>query len=72
MSNEKKKGVRTECETFIKKDPKLNETFLDKEWILYYLSSEKGVIPYEMIPCPEPLHNAPRKRQVFFISSFLL
>ena len=46
MSDEERKGVRTECEKFIHKDPKVNEKFLvcnkaDREWVLDYLSCAK-------------------------------
>ena len=77
MSNEEKKGVRTECERFIKKDLKLNKTFFacnetDREWALDYLPSAKGVIPYEVIQRPDSLDITAEKGILFFTSSFLL
>ena len=54
MNDEERLSVRKECEKFIIKDPKLGLKFqacsaVDQEWVLNYLSSGKGVIPYEMI-----------------------
>ena len=71
MSDEEKKGVRTECENFIKKDPKLIENFfackeIDREGILDYLSSGKGVIPYQMMQRPESLDINPEKDNSFY------
>ena len=71
MSDEEKKGVRTECENFIKKDPKLNEKFfvckeIDREGILNYLSSGKSVIPYQMMQHPESLDINPEKDNFFY------
>ena len=54
MTDQGKQGIKKECEKFIKNDTKLNEkfkkcSFEDRQWILNYLSSGKGIIPYEMI-----------------------
>ena len=54
MNDQKRLSVRKECEKFIIKDPKLRLKFqvcltADQEWVLNYLSSGKGVIPYEKI-----------------------
>ena len=64
--------MKVECEKFIKKDPKLDEKFfacneIDREWILDYLSSGKGVIPYEMIQRPESLDIIPEKDHFFYL-----
>ena len=76
MCDEDRKGVRSECEKLIRKDPKLNEKFLacneaDREWVLDYLPSEKGVIRYEMIQRFDSLDNSSEKGSVFS-SSFLI
>ena len=54
MNDQKRLSVRKECEKVIIKDPKLRLKFqacltVDQEWVLNYLSSGKGVIPYEII-----------------------
>ena len=71
MSDKEKKGVRTECENFIKKDPKLNENFfackeIDREGILNYLSSGKSVISYQMMQHPESLDINSEKDNFFY------
>ena len=70
MSDEERKGVRNECEKFIRKDRKLNEKFLacnkiDREWVLDYLPSGKGVIPYEMIQRCDSLDISPEEGSFF-------
>ena len=70
MRDEEKRGVRIECERFIKNNPKLNEKFFapdltNREWILDYPSSRKGVLPYEMIQRPESLDITPEKDKFF-------
>ena len=54
MTDQEKQSIKKEGEKFIKTDAKLNEkfkkcSFEDREWILNYLSSGNGIIPYEMI-----------------------
>ena len=76
MSDEEKNGEITDCEKFICKDPKLNENFLarckaGREWILDNVSSEKSVIPYEMIQRFDSPDILPEKGS-FLSSSFLL
>ena len=76
MIDEKKKGIRTECQRFIKNDPKLNKNSFacseaDRELVLDYLFSGKRIIPYEMRQRPDSLDIAPKKG-TFFTSSFLL
>ena len=60
----KKANIRNSCQKFIEK----NTTYLtffnsfsdqDKEWILRYLSSGKGVIPYDKIKSYEDLDATP-------------
>lgn len=75
MNDEEEKGVRTGCERFIKKGPKLNEKFLarhetDREWILDYLSLGKGVIPYKMIQRPDSLDISPERGNFFLPHHF--
>ena len=70
MDDEEKKGVRTACEKFIKKYPKLNEKFLachetGRECILDYFSLGKGLIPYEMIQRPHSLDISPERGNFF-------
>ena len=54
MTYEEKLNIKKECEKFIESNSKLNFKFqkcsdVDQEWILNYLSSGKGVIPYKII-----------------------
>ena len=70
MTEQEKESIRNECEKFIKNDQKLNKKFYkctieDREWILNYLFSGKGVIPYEMITRFDLLDIAP-ENDVFF------
>ena len=71
MTEQEKKSIRNECEKFIKNDQKLNKklykcTIEDRDWILNYLFSGKGVIPYEMITRFDLLDIAP-ENDVFFL-----
>lgn len=50
ITDREKQCLKNECKKFIRKDLKLNKKFEecsidDKEWVLNYLSSGKGVIP---------------------------
>ena len=51
LADEEKKSIQKECIKFITKDESLLRKFKnypeqDYEWIINYLSSGKGVIPY--------------------------
>ena len=57
-------AIRTECEKFIRKDENLSKKFNsctkeDQEWVLSYLSTGKGTIPYEMITRYDSLDISP-------------
>lgn len=54
MTDKERLAVRNECKQFILNDENLSKKFNlcseeDQEWVLDYLSSGKGTIPYEMI-----------------------
>ena len=71
MTDEERERVKNECKTFISRDPKLDEKFKvcsedDQEWVLKYLSSGKGVVPYEMITRFDSLDISPEEG-VFFL-----
>ena len=75
MTNEERFCVKKERKKFIESDPKLNVKFqkfsdVEKEWMLDYLSSRKGVIPYKMITRYDSLDIAPDK-DTFFTPPFL-
>ena len=77
MTNEERSNIKKEYKKIIKNDPKLNFKFqkssdVNQEWILNYLSSGKGVIPYEMIRRYYSLDIAPENGVFFFASSFLI
>ena len=53
MSSEKA-AIYEENRKFLMKDPKTCKTFLglnkeEQEWVLNYLSSRKGTVPYQLI-----------------------
>ena len=60
------KKKKASCEKFIKNHKVLAQNFAiltkdEKEWVLRYLSSRKGVIPYETIRLYKDLDLAPCK-----------
>ena len=70
MTDEEGLNLKKECKKFIESNSKLNFKFqkcsdVDQEWILNYLSSGKGVIPYKMITRFDFLDMAP-ENGVFF------
>ena len=70
-----KLAIRTECEKFIKKDEILSKTFNlctkeDQEWVLSYLSTGKGTIPYEMIKIYDSLDISPEDGNFFLPHNF--
>ena len=51
---DEKLTIKKQCKNFILRDESLSKKFNlcteeDQEWVLKYLSTEKGTIPYEMI-----------------------
>ena len=72
MTDKKKQCVKTECKTFIIKDTKLNKRFKEcsfnnQEWVLNYLSSGKGFIPYKVINRFDSLDISPEEGLFFFL-----
>ena len=70
MTDKEKLAVKTECEKFILKDENLAKKVElcseeDQEWILNYLSSGKGTIPYEIITRFDSLDIAPEDDNFF-------
>ena len=64
--------IRKECRKFISKDESLLRKFnkcpeKDQEWILDYLLSGKGVVPYEMNTTFDLLNISPQKGEFFLI-----
>ena len=54
LTDKEKSAISKECGKFLKNHPKLSQNFLactkeEQEWLLNYLSTGKGTIPYEMI-----------------------
>ena len=75
MTKGEKKTVKTEDKKFILNDPRLAKKFNecteeDQEWVLTYLSSGKGVIPYEMITRFDSLDISPEENQFFLPHQF--
>ena len=67
MMETEKQNIKAQHWKFINKNQKLNQKFLsctqkDQEWVLNYLSSGKGIIPYEMITRFDWLDIKPVKR----------
>ena len=70
LTDHEKLYIRKECKKFIKKDPSLARKFNictkeDQEWILDYLSTDKGTIPYEMITRYDSLDISPEEGKFF-------
>ena len=75
LTDSEKFAIRTECEKFIKKDENLSKKFNsctkeDQEWILAYLSTDKGTIPYEMITRYNSLDISPEDGNFFLPHHF--
>ena len=54
LTDKEKSAISKEREKFLKNDPKLSEKVLlwseeKQKWVLNYLSTGKGTIPYEII-----------------------
>lgn len=66
MRNSEKSEIYSAYKKHILIDPKLSKKFsflskTDKEWVLEYLSSGKGTIPYELISDFDSLNISPNK-----------
>ena len=75
MSNEERAAVKRECKKFIPKDEALSKKFNlcseeGQEWVLKYLSTRKGVIPYEMITRFDSLDIIPEEGSFFLPYQF--
>ena len=71
MTDQERFSIKKECEKFIRKDTKLSAKFKkcsikDQEWVFNYLSTGKGVIPYEMITGFDSFDIAP-ENDIFFL-----
>ena len=54
LTSSEKAEIRRQCHVFLISRPKSQRTFVtlsgkDQEWVLDYLSTGKGVIPYQLI-----------------------
>ena len=70
LTDSEKTEIQKACYSFIVKTPKLFMSFWlldqkDKQWILDYLSSGKGVIPYQMITDFDSLNIEPENGEFF-------
>ena len=71
LTNSKKAKIRRECHSFLLKQATLYLKFLrlnqeDQDWVLKYLSTGKGVIPYDqMITNFDSLIISPEKEEFF-------
>ena len=75
MTDSEKASIQKECRKFIEKDPCLARKFNlcseeDKEWVLNYLSTGKGTIPYEMNTGYDWLDVSPEKGDFFKTHEF--
>ena len=66
LTDGEKFAIRTECEKFIRKDENLSKKFNsctkeDQKWVLSYLSTSKGTIPYEMVAKYDSLDISPEE-----------
>ena len=70
LTDNEKLCICKECKKFIEKDPSLARkcnicTKEDQEWILDYLSTGKGTIPYETITRYDSLDISPEEGKFF-------
>ena len=66
LTSSEKAKISKACENYLLSDPKLSNKFLfltktGKEWVLDYLSSGKGAIPYKLITIFDSLSISPDK-----------
>ena len=67
-------AISNECQKYLLRDDKLSKTFInlnetDQEWLLNYLSSRKGTIPFKLISDCYLLDISPDK-EFFYIHQF--
>ena len=70
ITSEEKEKIKRECKNFILQHNCICRRFFtlkesDREWILDYLCSGKGVIPYEMINSFDSLNIVPADNEFF-------
>ena len=75
LTEQEKSTISRECEKFKKNYPKLSKKYLscteeEQKWILNYLSTGKGTIPYEMITRYDSLDIVPENGQFFLPHHF--
>ena len=75
LTDQEKSSIAIECKKLTKSDPKLAKNYLactekEQKWILNYVSTGKGTIPYEMITRYDSLDIAPKNGQVFLPHQF--
>ena len=77
MTDEEKMAVKEECKKFILKDENLSKkcnscTAEDQEWIFKYLSTGKGITPYELITRFDSLEISLEEAIFSFVTAFTL
>ena len=77
MTDEERAAIKRECKKFILIDEVLSKKINlcseeDQEWFLKYLSTGKGVIPYEMIYRFDSLDISPEEGSFFHPHHFIL
>ena len=75
LTDQEKSSIAIECKKLTKSDPKLAKNYLacteeEQKWILNYVSTGKGTIPYEMITRYDSLDIAPKNGQFFLPHQF--
>ena len=77
MTDEERHCIKKEWKIITENDPKLNFKFqkcsdVGKKWLLNYLSSSKGVIPFEMLTRYDSLDIATEDGKFFYLIIFIL
>ena len=75
LTDNEKSAISKECERFLRNDEKLGQKFLscteeEQEWVLNYLCTGKGTIPYEMITRYNSLDVKPENGEFFLPHQF--
>ena len=75
LTDSEKSAISRECEKFIEKDKNLARKFNsctkeEQDWILKYLSTGKGTIPYKMINRYDSLNISPENGKFFLPPQF--
>ena len=70
LTDDKKAAIYSKCEKYLLSDSALSKTFIYctkewKKWVLSYLSSGKGTIPYELVGDFDSLSIAPEDGDFF-------